>query len=139
MDLTQGNFLIIFRIGFIAQSHKDSFEKIDFHTNKADNYIGDSIEGKDIIIIDDIISTGSTICSLAEYLKEKGASRVFSFIYHDIMNEKAINILEKSKLDELLLLNTRYEKTIFNEKIVKLNVAKILSNYLDELVLKCNI
>jgi hypothetical protein len=55
------------------------------------------------------------------------------------MNEKSFNVLEKSKLDELLLLNTRYEKTIFNEKIVKLNVAKILSNYLDELVSKSKI
>ena len=42
-------------------------------------YLGDSLDGKDIIVVDDMISSGESMLSIAEHLKERGANRVFIF------------------------------------------------------------
>lgn len=67
--------------------------------------IGD-VEGKNIIIVDDMIDTAGTLCKAAEVLKEKGALSVRACATHGILSGKAISRLHDSCLEEIYITDT---------------------------------
>jgi len=69
------------------------------------NIIGD-IAGKVCIVPDDIIDTAGTLCNAANALKEKGAKAVKAYITHPVLSGPAIERLEKSDIDELVVTNS---------------------------------
>ena len=69
------------------------------------NIIGD-IEGKVCIVPDDIIDTAGTLCNAANALKDKGAKAVKAYITHPVLSGPAIERLEKSEIDELVVTNS---------------------------------
>ena len=69
------------------------------------NIIGE-IEGKVCIVPDDIIDTAGTLCNAANALKEKGAKSVKAYITHPVLSGPAIERLEKSQIDELVVTNS---------------------------------
>ncbi len=69
------------------------------------NVIGD-VEGKSVIIIDDIIDTAGTVCQAAEVMKEKGALKVYCCCTHPVFSGPAIDRLSKAPLEEIVITNT---------------------------------
>ena len=69
------------------------------------NIIGD-IEGKVCIVPDDIIDTAGTLCNAANALKEKGAKSVKAYITHPVLSGPAIDRLNDSAIDELVVTNS---------------------------------
>jgi len=69
------------------------------------NIIGD-IEGKVCIVPDDIIDTAGTLCNAAAALKDKGAQAVKAYITHPVLSGPAIERLENSDIDELVVTNS---------------------------------
>jgi len=69
------------------------------------NVIGD-IEGKVCIVPDDIIDTAGTLCNAANALKEKGAKAVKAYITHPVLSGPAIERLNESSIDELVVTNS---------------------------------
>ena len=69
------------------------------------NIIGD-IKDKNLLIIDDIIDTAGTLCNAANALKERGAKSVRACATHGILSGPAIERIEASALEELILLDT---------------------------------
>ena len=69
------------------------------------NIIGE-IEGKVCIVPDDIIDTAGTLCNAANALKEKGAKAVKAYITHPVLSGPAIERLEESQIDELVVTNS---------------------------------
>ncbi|NLT94966.1 MAG: ribose-phosphate diphosphokinase [Clostridia bacterium] len=69
------------------------------------NIIGD-IEGKNVIMTDDIIDTAGTITNGAEALMERGAKSVYACCTHPVLSGPAITRLEKSPITELVATNT---------------------------------
>ncbi len=69
------------------------------------NIIGE-VEGKVCIVPDDIIDTAGTLCNAANALKEKGAKTVKAYITHPVLSGPAIERLEKSEIDELVVTNS---------------------------------
>ena len=69
------------------------------------NIIGD-IEGKDCILVDDMIDTAGTITNAANALKDLGASSVRACATHAVLSGPAIERLDQSAIEELVLLNT---------------------------------
>ena len=69
------------------------------------NIIG-HIEGKICIVPDDIIDTAGTLCNAANALKEKGAKAVKAYITHPVLSGPAIERLENSSIDELVVTNS---------------------------------
>ena len=69
------------------------------------NIIGE-IEGKICIVPDDIIDTAGTLCNAANALKKKGAKAVKAYITHPVLSGPAIERLEKSQIDELVVTNS---------------------------------
>ena len=69
------------------------------------NIIGD-IDGKNCILLDDMIDTAGTICNAASGLIELGAKNVYACATHGVLSGPAKERLEKSPIQELVLLNT---------------------------------
>ena len=91
------------------------------------NIIGD-IEGKNCIILDDMIDTAGTITNAANAISEMGAKNVFAAATHPVLSGPAIERLEQSAIGEVVLLNTlpvSEEKKI--EKMTFLSVAPLFA------------
>jgi ribose-phosphate pyrophosphokinase len=67
--------------------------------------IGD-VKGKKCLLIDDIVDTAGTLCKAAEALKEKGAKEVYAYITHPVLSGPAIENIENSTLDSLIVTDT---------------------------------
>lgn len=92
------------------------------------NIIG-NIEGKRVIIVDDMIDTAGTITNAANALKERGAIGVDACCTHPVLSGPAIERIEKSAIDELIVLDTIQlpeEKKI--SKIKMVSVAPIFAD-----------
>jgi ribose-phosphate pyrophosphokinase len=92
------------------------------------NIVG-NIEGKNAIIIDDLIDTAGTITLAANALVEKGAKNVFACCTHPVLSGPAISRIEGSPIKELVVTNTIElpEEKIIN-KITTLSVAPLLAD-----------
>src|SRR5512145_227007 len=72
---------------------------------KVMNIIGDVV-GRTCLIMDDMVDTANTLCEAANALKEKGAARVLAYCTHPVLSGPAIERIEKSALDELVVTDT---------------------------------
>ena len=84
--------------------------------------IGD-VEGRDCIIVDDMIDTGGTLCKAAEALKEHGAKRVFAYATHPILSGKAAENLRDSMIDEVIVTDS----IPLSEELKALDKIKVLT------------
>jgi len=89
------------------------------------NIIGD-VEGKDVILIDDMIDTAGTIVKAAKALKENGATSVMAFCSHPVLSGPAHERIKNGELDELVVTDT-IPLAQENEKITVLSVAHLFS------------
>ncbi|MEP6682723.1 MAG: ribose-phosphate pyrophosphokinase [Parafilimonas sp.] len=64
------------------------------------------VEGKDIVLIDDIIDTGGTLAKAAALLKDNGARSVRALCTHPVLSGKALENIENSVLEELVVCDT---------------------------------
>jgi len=88
--------------------------------------IGD-VRGRDVILLDDIIDTAGTITQAAEALREDGARRILASCTHPVLSGRAIERLEASEIEEVVVTNTiplREEQA--SKKITVLSVAPLL-------------
>jgi len=69
------------------------------------NIIGD-VEGKDVILVDDMIDTAGTIVKAAKVLKAKGATSVMACCTHPVLSGPAYERIKDGELDELLVSDT---------------------------------
>jgi len=69
------------------------------------NIIGD-VDGRTCVIIDDLVDTAGTLCSAAGALKKVGAERVVAYCTHPVLSGKAVQNIDKSVLDELVVTDT---------------------------------
>jgi len=74
---------------------------ISFHTQVAINS-----EGRDIVLMDDMVDTGGTLCKAADMMMERGALSVRAVCTHGVLSGKAYENLENSKLTELIVTDT---------------------------------
>lgn len=94
---------------------------------KVMNIIGD-IKGKDVIVVDDIIDTAGTLIQAVEALKKNGAKKVFASCTHAVLSGPAIERINNSSLEELIVTNTiALDNSKKIKKIVVLSIAQLLS------------
>ena len=64
------------------------------------------VQGKDVILVDDLVDTAGTICKAAALLKENGAKTVRAVCTHAVLSGKAYENIESSALEELVVTDT---------------------------------
>ncbi len=92
--------------------------------------IGD-VEGKNVIVLDDMIDTAGTICKAADIMMEEGALSVRGVATHPVLSGPAYERIEQSKLTELIVTDSiplRKE----SKKIKVLSVAQLFADTLDK-------
>jgi ribose-phosphate pyrophosphokinase len=92
------------------------------------NIIGD-VEGKNCVIVDDLVDTAGTLCKAASALKKQGAASVSAYCTHPVLSGNAINNIKDSALDELVVTNTipLSEEAKGCDRIRQLSVAEMLA------------
>lgn len=87
-----------------------------------------SVEGKNVVLCDDMIDTGGTLCNAANLIMEKGAKSVRAICTHAVLSGKAVENIEKSQLSELIVTNTLpIANGKESAKIKVLSVAKLFA------------
>ena len=92
------------------------------------NIIGD-VKDRTCIIIDDIVDTANTLCEAALALKKRGAKKVVAYATHPILSGDAINSINNSELDEIVITDTitLHKNAQNTKKIRQLSVAELLA------------
>lgn len=88
--------------------------------------IGD-VEGKNVILVDDMVDTGGTITKAADLMKSKGAKSVRVVCSHAIMSNPATELLDKSSIVEMITTNS-IPYTGGSEKVTILSVARMFAD-----------
>ena len=92
------------------------------------NIIGD-VEGKNCVMVDDIVDTAGTLCAAAAALKARGALKVAAYCTHAVLSGPAVDNLNNSQLDELVVTDTIPLSDVARlcPKIRQISVAEMLA------------
>ena len=112
--------------------HLDCGVVVCYKQRKKANVISDmfligEVEGKDVIIVDDMVDTAGTLTKAADLMMENGATSVRAMTTHAILSGEAYERIEKSKLTELIVTDTIPLKQQ-SDKIKVISVADLFAN-----------
>ena len=105
--------------GDLAIVHK---KRISGSKVEAQKIIGD-VEGRNVLMCDDIIATAGTVCSATTLLKENGAKKVYVGATHGVFAAQALDRLAKAPIDQVVVTDT----IPLNERSQKISRLKVLS------------
>ena len=102
----------------------------------AHEFLGDSVEGKDVVIIDDMISSGESMLDVAKQIKERHANRVFICTTYGLFTEgmdKFDAYYEKGWIDKVITTNLNYRipELLTRPYYVEANMSKYLASIMD--------
>lgn len=86
-----------------------------------------NVKGKTAVMIDDMIDTAGSVVTGAIAMKERGAKRIFACCTHAVLSGPAIERIEASPIEELVITNTIPNSHLASDKIVCLSVAPLLA------------
>jgi len=93
-----------------AKRFHSSLAIVDKRRNSPDAievmHILGEVKGKNVILVDDMVATGSTLIEAATVLKKEGAKKIFGAITHGVLSGNAIEKLNKSKIDSLIITDS---------------------------------
>ncbi len=98
------------------------------NVSEALDMIGD-VKGKDVLIVDDLIDTGGTICGAADLMKERGARSISVAATHGIFSPPSLDKIDKSVIDKVFITDTvPLKKEILNNpKFTVISIAPLLA------------
>lgn len=106
----------------IVAKQRISATEVDAHA-----VIGD-VEGKDVLMVDDMTESGGTLCAAAAVLKEHGAARIFAGVSHAVLNEKACARLAASPIERLLTSDSvPMAKTFGGDMVDTVSIAPLFA------------
>ncbi len=85
-----------------------------------------NVKDQNVILVDDMIDTGGTLCNAADLLLKNGAKSVRAICTHAVLSGKAHENIDKSRLSELIVTNSLPLK-VKSKKIKQLSVAKLFA------------
>ena len=86
------------------------------------------VEGRNVILIDDMIDTAGTLCKAAEIIMASGAKSVRAMATHGVLSGKAYENIEKSALSEVIVTDSIPIKTELSSKIKVLSCAELFAD-----------
>ncbi len=95
---------------------------------KVMHVLGD-VEGRDVILLDDMIDTGGTLVAGARALKERGAKKVFAYTTHAVFSGPALERIEASPIDRVMITNSipLSEAGLKSSKIETVSIAPLIA------------
>jgi ribose-phosphate pyrophosphokinase len=90
------------------------------------NIIGD-VKGKTCFIFDDLVDTAGTLCMVAQSIKDHGAAKIIAAASHGVLSRDAIERIDKSPIEELILTDTIPVNASKSAKIQIVSVAALLA------------
>ena len=95
---------------------------------KVMNIIGD-VENRECVLVDDLVDTAGTLCLAAKALKEHGAAKVVAYCTHAVLSGKAVDNLNNSVLDELVVTDSipLAPEAAACQRIRQLSIAELLA------------
>jgi len=110
--------------GELAIVHK---KRVSGSEVEANEMIGE-VEGRNILMCDDIIATAGTVCSAANLLKERGAEKIYVGATHGVFASQALERLAEAPIDEVIVTDTipSSEQTKNTDSVKILSVAAML-------------
>lgn len=99
------------------------------------NIIGD-VKDRSCVIMDDMVDTANTLCKAADALKNNGAKRVVAYCTHPVLSGGAVQRVEESALDELVVTDTipLSEEATNSSTIRVLSVAELMAETIRRIV-----
>jgi ribose-phosphate pyrophosphokinase len=87
------------------------------------------VSGRSCVIMDDMVDTANTLCEAAKALKEQGAKRVMAYCTHAVLSGSAVERIQNSALDELVVTDTipLRDDALRCGRIRQLSVAELLA------------
>ena len=95
-------------------------------TETESQYVIGDVEGKNVLIVDDLTETASTLTSAAEILKKHGAQKIYAGVSHAVLSDLAIERLRKSHIEELITTNSVPVRRGEGCKINVVSIAELL-------------
>ena len=89
-------------------------------------YLIGEVEGRNVLLVDDLTETAGTLTSAAELLKKNGALQIYAGVSHAVLVDMAIQRLQKSKIEELITTNSTPVRQVEGFKITVLCVSELL-------------
>jgi ribose-phosphate pyrophosphokinase len=99
--------------------------------------VGD-IENKNIIVIDDMVSTAKTLVKASEKLVKLGVKKIYALIVHPVFSSNALQLIDDSPIEKIFVTDTIPLKNV-NNKIVVASISKLLSEVIKRIYLKKSI
>lgn len=120
----------VVRARVFAKSLNTDLAIIDKRRPKANeaevmNIIGE-INGRNCIIVDDMIDTAKTLCKAAEALKNRGALKVYAYASHAVFSGDALKYLDESSIDEVVITDT-IPHTILSKKVRVVSISNLIA------------
>jgi ribose-phosphate pyrophosphokinase len=98
------------------------------------------VKGKNVILVDDIIATGSSVVEAAKALKRSGAKKIFAAISHGILSGNAVEKLNKSDIDTLVITDSiPLDERKKSKKIKVISVDSLFAEAIKRIHLKKSI
>ena len=86
------------------------------------------VEGRNVILVDDMVDTAGTLCKAADLILEKGAKSVRAIATHGVLSRNAYENIENSKLQELIITDSIPLKNNLSSKIKVLSCAPLFAD-----------
>jgi len=95
-------------------------------TSVESQYLVGDVEGRDVLLVDDLTETAGTLAGAAKLLKAHGAKRVMAAVSHALLSDLAIKRLQESVIDELVTTNSTVVRPTPGFKLTVLSIAPLL-------------
>ena len=95
-------------------------------TSVESQYLVGEVEGKDVLLVDDLTETAGTLTAAAKLVKEHGARRVLAAVSHSLFTDLSHQRLQNSAIDELITTNSTVVRPVPGFKLTVLSVATLL-------------
>jgi ribose-phosphate pyrophosphokinase len=99
-------------------------KRMDASNARALNVIGE-VSGKNVIIVDDIVATGGSLCEAAALLKKQGAKDIYAACSHGVLSGPALERIDHSEIKTVFITDSIYQQKM-HPKIKVVSVARLI-------------
>ncbi|OQX82166.1 MAG: phosphoribosylpyrophosphate synthetase [Candidatus Omnitrophica bacterium 4484_70.1] len=127
-----------------AKRFKAGLAIVDKRRNSPDStevmHILGEVKGKNTVLVDDLIATGSSLVEAAKALKEKGAKKIYACVTHGVLSANAVERLENSSIDFLVITDSIELSPLKKSKKIKVvSVASLFAEAIKRIHLEKSI